>query len=200
MTNNQGPQNDAEILLLLKEGDEAAFALVYKKYSLRVFAFILRIVKSQDSAEDLLQEVFIKAWQNRSSIDPTKNYRSFLFTVAKHTVYNFIRKSSTETQVAAYIASHSSELYQHVEEQIYHNECKDAIQRAIDSLPPQRKEVYVRCKIQGLSYQCVADEFGCSVAAVNAHIVKATKAIKAQLGLTEHTMLVVVALALAFEV
>lgn len=199
MTASHELHNDTEVLLLLREGNEAAFEIVYQRYSMRVFAYILRMVKSQDTAEDLLQEVFIKAWQNRVSIDPTRNYRSFLFTIAKHTVYNFIRKSSTETQVAAYIASHSSEFYRHVEEQLYHKECKDAIQRAIDNLPPQRKEVYLRCKIQGLSYQSVADEFGCSVAVINAHVVKATKAIKTQLGLTEHTLLMVVALALASQ-
>ncbi|MBK1441216.1 RNA polymerase sigma-70 factor [Parapedobacter sp. ISTM3] len=183
-------------MLRLKEGDEGAFEIIYRKYSMRVFTYILRLVKSQESAEDVLQEVFVKAWQSHTTIDPAKNYQSFLFTVAKHTVYNFIRKTSLETQIAAYIASQTSELYQHVEEHLYFSESKDAIQRAIDCLPPRRKEVYIRCKIQGLSYQSVAEEFGCSVAVVNAHIVKATKAIKSHIGLTQQTILLAVSLAL----
>lgn len=199
MTAFQEPDDNRELLLRLKEGDEGAFEIIYQKYSMRVFTYILRLVKSQESAEDILQEVFIKAWQNRTTVDPTKNYRSFLFTIAKHTVYNFIRKTSLETQVAAYIASHTSELYQHVEEGLYYSESKDAIQRAIDCLPSRRKEVYIRCKIQGLSYQSVAEEFGCSVAVVNAHVVKATKAIKSQLGISEQTILFAVTLALTSQ-
>lgn len=48
MTASQEPQNDTEVLLLLKEGQEAAFEIIYRKYSMRVFTYILRIVKRQD--------------------------------------------------------------------------------------------------------------------------------------------------------
>lgn len=181
--------DERELLLSLQNGDETAFAFIYRKYSVGLFAFILRLVKDRDTTEDLLQELFIKAWDNRASIDPEKSYGAFLFTIAKHIVYNYFRRASLEVQVAAYIASQSSELYRHVEEQLYVREINEALQQAIDSLPPKRREVYIRCKIAGMSYQQVADELGCSVAAINAHIVKATKTIKEHLGLTEPIIL-----------
>lgn len=189
MANLNTSTDERELLLSLQRGDETAFAIIYRKYSVGLFGFILRLVKDRDTTEDLLQELFIRAWDNRAGIDPEKSYRTFLFTIAKHIVYNYFRRASLEVQVAAYIASQSSELYRHVEEQLYVREINDALQQAIDSLPPKRREVYIRCKIAGMSYQQVADELGCSVAAVNAHIVKATKTIKEHLGLAEPIIL-----------
>lgn len=189
MTNLNTSSNERELLLKLQQGDETAFEAIYREYSAGLFGFILRLVKDRDAAEDLLQELFIKAWDNRAGIDPDKSYRSFLFTIAKHIVYNYFRRASLEVQVAAYLASQASELYHHVEEELYVREYNDALQHAIDNLPPKRREVYIRCKIAGKSYQQVADELGCSVAAVNAHVVKATKTIKERLGLTEPIIL-----------
>ncbi len=187
---------EKDLLIRLKESDEAAFEAIYEKYSAQLFVHILRFVKDRDATEDLLQDVFIKAWNSRASIDPEQAYGAYLFTIAKHTVYNHFRKASLDVQVAAYIASQSSELYRHVEEDLHVRELDAAVQSAIDRLPPKRREVYIRCKIDGQSYQQVADELGCSVAAVNAHIVKATKAIKSQLGLTDATILAAINTAL----
>lgn len=187
---------DEKLLLVhLKRGDEAAFEAIYRKYSAKLFVHVLRLVKDRDTTEDLLQEVFIKAWNNREGIDPEKSYGAYLFTIAKHTVYNHFRRASLEVQVAAYIASQSSEIYRHVEEELATREYSEAIQKAIDRLPPKRREVYIRCKIEGMSYEQVADELGCSVAAINAHIVKATKTIKSHLGLTDAIILAAIATA-----
>ncbi len=188
--------DEKDLLLRLQQGDEVAFEAIYRKYSLRLFGFILRLVKDRDVAEDLLQEMFIKVWQNRSGIDLEKSYHTYLFTIAKHLVYNYIRRTSLKVQVAAYITSQSSELYSHVEEQLYFREFNEALQQAIDSLPPRRRDVYIRCKVTGMSYQQAADELGCSVAAVNAHIVKATKTIKDHLSLTKPSILTAILVAL----
>lgn len=192
--------DEQELLLRLREGDERAFEHVYQKYSARIFGNTLKLLKDKEAAEDILQEVFIKAWQNRAEIAVDKSFGSYLFTIAKHLVYNYIRRASLETRVASYLASHTSELYRHIEEHIHYQESRDAIQQAIDKLPPKRREVYILCKIQGKSYQEVAEQLGCSVAAVNAHIVKATKSIKEQLNLTEPLILAVISVALSQQV
>lgn len=103
-----------------------------------------------------------------------------------------MRRASLEVQVAAYIAAQTSESYHHVEEQVHYSESEKAIREAIDQLPPRRKLVYTRCKIEGRSYEEVAEELGVTVAAVNAHIVKATKSIKAHLRLNDSAILLAV--------
>lgn len=186
---------EREWLLSMKFGDESSYEKIYRNYSTRIFASILRLVKDKEVAQDILQDVFLKAWLHRENIDPDKPYHSFLFAIAKNAVLNYIRRESLETQVSIYLISQGSEFYSHVEEAAMYNETSEAIKRAIDCLPPKRKEVYIRCKINGESYQQVAEELGCSVAAVNAHIVKATKVIKEQLNLTTATILIAVSVA-----
>lgn len=190
--NPSSTATSSDVLLRLGDGDEQAFAEVYDRYSPRIFGSILKLVKDRNVAEDLLQDVFVKVWHKRAEIDPARSFTSFLFTVARNQVYNYMRRASLEVQVAAYITAQTSESYQHVEEQVHYSESEKAIWEAIDRLPSRRKLVYIRCKIEGRSYDEVAEELGVTVAAVNAHIVKATKAIKAHLRLNDSAILLAV--------
>src|SRR3546814_18417891 len=122
MTNLNTSSDERELLLMLRQGDETAFEAIYREYSAGLFGFILRLVKDRDAAADLLQELFIKACNNRAGIDPDKSYRSFLFTIAKHIVYNYFRRASLEVQVAVHLASQTSALNRHVEKGVYVSE------------------------------------------------------------------------------
>lgn len=183
---------EMKVLQRLKEGDERAFEQIYQLFSPRIFGNIINLLKDKEVAEDLLQEVFIKVWKHREAIDLEKSYKSYLFTIANRLVYSYFRRATLENQVAAYIAAQSFEIYKHIEENIHYDEINSSIQKAINNLPPKRKKVYILCKIDGKSYKEAADELGCSVAAINAHIVKATQSIKEQLGLTEPLILAAV--------
>ncbi|MVZ63758.1 RNA polymerase sigma factor [Sphingobacterium humi] len=186
------PSDEKELLLKLREGDERAFEQVYNLYSSPVFGSILKLLKDRDTSEDILQDVFIKVWQSRMEIDPDRSFKSYLFVIAKNKVYNYMRRATLEVQVSAYLAARSAEGYNPVEADMQYAESSEAIRKAIDALPPKRKEVFIFCKIEGHSYQEAAEKLGCSVAAINAHIVKATKSIKTQLKLTNPVMVAVI--------
>ncbi len=81
--------DERELLSQLKQGDEQAFAKIYNLYSSRLFGNIFRMVKSESTTEEILQDTFLKIWYNRSSINLDKSFRSYLIRIAENKVYDF---------------------------------------------------------------------------------------------------------------
>jgi RNA polymerase sigma-70 factor (ECF subfamily) len=80
----------------LRKGDLDAFRRVYSKYKYKVFFFSLSYLKSREKAEDIVQDVFIKVWENRNHMDEHYSFSNFPFTVTKNTILNHIRKKKYE--------------------------------------------------------------------------------------------------------
>jgi len=170
--------NEIQLLIALKSGDRPAFEKIYQHYSPRIFLNILKMVKSVEDAQEILQDVFIKVWEKRALIDPEQSFKSYLFQISKFTVYNFIRKLNLDKKLKAYLSLERTELYTHIEETIACRENDQFILNAIEELPNQRRQIYKLCKIEGKSYAEVGKQLGISASTINDHIVKATKFLK----------------------
>ncbi|MVZ65337.1 RNA polymerase sigma-70 factor [Sphingobacterium sp. DK4209] len=174
------PSSENELLTELCSGNQNSFEIIYYQYSARLYANILKMVKVEDLAQELLQEIFIKVWEKRHLIDPEQPFKGYLFKIAKNTVYNFFRKHNIEQQVHQYLVQHSPLSKNDVQEKIDFLESEQLLNDAIAKLSPQRRRVFVLCKLEGKSYAEVSQELGISVSTVNDHIVKAMKFIKSQ--------------------
>ncbi|MGN6532751.1 MAG: RNA polymerase sigma factor [Ginsengibacter sp.] len=86
-------ENENEFVTRLRDGDQNAFAQLYQLYSGRLLGYIIKFVKSDFYAAELLQDTFIKLWNSRENIDPHKSFRSYLFRIAENNVYDFFRKA-----------------------------------------------------------------------------------------------------------
>jgi len=172
------PRDERELLLLLKQGNEQVFEKIYNLYSPRIFGNIYKMVKSKPAAEEILQDVFIKIWSNRASIDLDKSFRSYLFRIAENKVYDFFRKAARDKKIQAELFVVATEEYEHIEEMIYTKENAFLLQKAIDSLSPQRQQIFRLIKLDNKSYNEVSSQLGISVSTISDHIVKANKAIR----------------------
>ncbi len=173
--------SDENLLMGMKRGDGASFAELYRRYSGRIYGNILKLVKEQQAAEELLQDVFAKLWEKRESISIDTSFQSYLFVVSRNAVYNFMRHLAKERRLRNEATLVYLSGYQHVEEQLLERELFDAYESAVHALPPRRKHIYRLCKWEGKSYEEVGAMLGISVATINDHIVKATHFIKTQL-------------------
>jgi RNA polymerase sigma-70 factor (family 1) len=170
--------DEKELLLLLQNGNEQAFEKIYKFYSTRLYGNLLKLVKSETEAQEILQDVFLKIWDNRQRIDIGKSFRSYLFKIAENKVYDFFRKAARDKKRKAQLISLATNEYVPVEELWQSDEKSAILQKAIDSLPPQRQLVFRLCKLEGKSYKQVSELLGISVSTISDHIVKATKSIR----------------------
>jgi RNA polymerase sigma-70 factor (ECF subfamily) len=170
--------SERDLVLALQRGDEGAFETIYGLYSHRLFGRLLKLVKTEAQAQEILQDVFIKLWQHRHSLDPEKSFRSFLFKIAENKVYDFFRKAARDKRMEASLISLSTTNYINIEEYTREEENLRLLYKAIESLPPQRQQVFRLCKLEGRSYKEVSELLSISLSTISDHIVKATKAIK----------------------
>lgn len=182
--------HNLEMLIEFKEGKQAAFDFFYKKYKIRLYSNILKLVKSPEIASDILQEVFIAAWTNRNKIDIDLSFESLLFKIAQNKVYDFFRKVARDRTLEESLILNTSALYfQAVDVDQDDNEKFYLIKNEIENLPPKCKEVFKLCKLEGKSYNEVSELLGISSATVNNHIVKATNILKSKLVNTANVLI-----------
>ena len=88
-------EEDKKIIRAFFAGDDKAYEKLLKKYLKSVYNFLRAFVRDSDTLDDLTQETFIKAWKNLKSFDTKKNFKTWLFTIAKNTAYDFFKKKKT---------------------------------------------------------------------------------------------------------
>lgn len=174
-------QQEKEILLRLIQGDEQAFEKIYRLYSNRLYGRLLKLLKSVPQTEEILQDVFLKVWEYRASIDPEKSFRAFLFKIAENKAYDFFRKAALHKAFETELIALSTSNYTMLEELMADEDKSVLLEKAINNLPPQRQQVFRLCKLERKSYTEVGQLLGISLSTVSDHIVKATKSIRTQL-------------------
>lgn len=183
------PTDERELLLRLRDGEHAAFTEIYNTYKRPLASNMLRMVKSAELTEDLLQELFTRLWDNRHSIDTEKNISSYLYRVGRNLVTDVFRRSMRDRNLARQLYGLVKESYSHIEESIFRKENAALLKGLLDNLSPQRKLVFTLCKIEGMSYKEVSVKLGISVDAVNDHIRKANKLLRSRIRPTDVVLL-----------
>ena len=172
------PQDEKNILLELIEGSEYAFEQIYRLYSPRLFNRLLKLVKIEAQAEEILQDAFLKIWEQRKSIDPEKSFRSFLFKIAENKVYDFFRKVTRDKNLESKLIALATTDHTIIESFKSGEENLAILQKAIAGLPPLRQQVFRLCKLEDKSYKEVSEMLGISVSTISDHIEKGTKTIR----------------------
>lgn len=171
---------EKDLVILLSQSNEFAFERLYHLYSERLLGYLFKLVKSEAFAAEILQETFIKIWNNRVNIDPSQSFRSYLFRIAENLVYDFFRKAARDEKMRQVLMNSVNE-YRHIEENLSVKENSQLLQEAINTLPAKRRQVFQMVKIEERSYEEVSGLLEVSTSTINDHIVKATKTIREKL-------------------
>src|SRR5579864_7946386 len=87
---------DAELMLRVKDGDDASFSQLLEKHRSAVIHFLYRMVQTHAIAEELAQEVFLRVYRSRASYEPTAKFTTWLFRIATHLALNWLRDGKNE--------------------------------------------------------------------------------------------------------
>ena len=170
--------DETELIPEMLKGDMQAFEKIYHLYSPKLYCHLIKMVKSEVEAREILQDVFFKVWCSRELIDTEKSFRSYLFKIAENKVYDFFRKAARNKKRQDRLQAIATLEYVHFEEKILSKENAAILLQAIEALPPQRRQVFGLCKLEDKSYKEVSELLGISVSTISDHIVKATKSIR----------------------
>ncbi|AWW32260.1 RNA polymerase sigma-70 factor [Echinicola strongylocentroti] len=172
-------QSENSTIEQLVDGNEQAFSVLFEEYSPQVYYIGLKYLKSQDLANDVVQDTFLKLWNYRSHIDASQAIKPLIVTFAKRIILNLIRDEKRKIVKHLEIYTMSSNSSNKTEEQIIFNETNQVYQEAVKSLPERRREVFLLKSAQGKSNEEVAEELGLSVNTVKSQYTKALQAIRA---------------------
>lgn len=169
------PVDENDLLLRLRDGDHDAFDVLYRRYANRVAATLLKLTRSREVAEDLLQDTFIKVWAVRDTIKPDHSFPAFVFTIAANLASNSVRKQLRDAHMQTQLQAQTTEGYVHIEETLIAAEEYDGLQQALAQLAPRQRQVFVLHKLEGKSYKEISEELAISTSAINHLIQRANK-------------------------
>ncbi|WP_256009536.1 RNA polymerase sigma factor [Desertivirga xinjiangensis] len=178
---------DVDIILRLKNGDESAFRFVYEQCYPGLYGFAYSFLKEKQLCEEVLQETFVALWMQKDSLDTAKAIEPFLFTVCRRRILDHFRKMTSTTALKKQLMSRMSELANDTEEAVLYHDALQITNAAIERLPPQQQLVFKLSRVEGLSFDEIADRLNLSRNTVKNHLVAALKNLRLQLN--EHGLL-----------
>lgn len=176
---------ESESLLVrsLSKGNLLSFNTLYKKYSGGLYRFALGYLKSDDEAEELVQEVFTIIWEKRADLKEDLSFKAFLFTIS----FNIIKKHfRTKAYLSGYFkAEENSDLDMQTSQKITFDSLHKYITELVNQLPERRREIFIKSRFEELSIQEIADTMNISHKTVENQLTDALRFIRTNLNKEE---------------
>lgn len=167
------PAYDEKLLLQqIAEGDEQAFSRIVEHHWNNIYSQALAYLKSSYSAQDVVQEVFIKVWEKRKGLADIDRFDSFLFIIARNHIISELRKRIM-LPVNDDLEKTLKEENNTPDKMLSLKQSHEIVARAIDLLPTQQKSAFLLSRDEGLSYEEIAIRMQLSKETVKKHIGRA---------------------------
>jgi RNA polymerase sigma-70 factor (family 1) len=173
--------DESALMQQIAEGDEKAFAELYRIYVPLLTPFIYGITKQDVMVEEMIQEAFLRLWMNRDKLAEINNPRGWIFRITANICYTWLKRKITERSIVQ-----GMELKE-VTDEISPEETVDSkiliheIKIAVDGLPPARKKIYQMSREQGMAIPEIATSLGLSTQTVKNTLTKSLQAIREHL-------------------
>jgi len=189
MTALASPEGDAELMIRVREGDQACFGLLLQKHRGGLVHFLYRMVQNQGVAEELGQEVFLRVYKSRETYEPTAKFRTWLFRIATHVALNWLRDSRNRQTPQSIDQRVEEEGPRReiaaagptVEQELMNRARLREIRQAVDALPAKQRAAVLMHKYEEMEYVQIAKALGCSESAVKSLLFRAYETLRARL-------------------
>lgn len=170
------PYEEDRLLFAIAAGDVQAFSTVYYHYQEDLYRYVLRLVKIPALAEDVLQDIFLKIWEARQQLPGVHHFPGYLFTVARNHTLNVLQSVARSTHALSDLVRHFRE--QRFDDEALSNDYRRFIEQALQAIPIRSREIFRKCREQGMTYEEVGREMGISRNAVKKHMMTAIRTLK----------------------
>ena len=181
-------ERDAELMLRVRDGDQASFALLLERHRGPVIYFLYRMVQNQPVAEELAQEVFLRVYRSRNTYEPTAKFTTWLFRIATHLALNHIRDGKNEKYQESLdrpaedgTPRQVADVAQTVEQKLVYSAKLTEVRQAIEALPAKQKAAVLMHKYEEMEYSQIAGVLSCSESAVKSLLFRAYESLRARL-------------------
>lgn len=172
---------DENTLIRVTQGDEAAFAELYNHYKTPALRFTFSLLKDEEEAENMVQDVFIKIWVRRAQIKPDYNFNSYLFTCLRNMAFDHFKKLEKNEQLRKHYMEAIRVAGEDEKEEAERR--LSVVQAAVESLSIKRRQILKLNIEEGKSYQEIAEFLRISKNTVKNQLVKAKQILREKVDL-----------------
>ena len=169
-------ENCEELIQRIKSSNAEAFEEVFKSYHDELFNFLVYKVGDSQTAEDVLQDVFIKLWENRHQLKTNLSIKAYLYTIAKNLALNYIRHNKVvrkfQQELEMSISQDQSPTSQSALE---FEEFSKNLFEVLEKLPEQQRLIFMMSRQSNLSHKDISERLNISIKTVETHIGRALK-------------------------
>ena len=169
-------QTDEVLLVKLKRGNIRSFEAIYDRYAPMVLNFVRKMIKDQMRAEDITQNIFMRLYVSRNSLEPGLSLKNWLFVCARNEALDVLRSKWAKVQEIMEDAQVSVP-----EDEMIRRESAAQLRTMVDDLPDQRAKILKMSKLDELSNREIAERLGLSVRTVEKHLELALKDLRGKL-------------------
>jgi RNA polymerase sigma-70 factor (family 1) len=169
---------EREIVEKVAKGDHQAFRIIFDQYKDVLYGYSYKLTKSNVLAEEAIQEVFLKFWQNRRDLNPDLSVKAYLYKITKNHLFNLLRNAAYDHQLKQQLFYNRRDTHYSTEDQLIYRDLETFKNQAIANLPPKMQQIFHMSRTQELSHKEIAHQLGISQHTVKDQIVKALKSIK----------------------
>jgi RNA polymerase sigma-70 factor (family 1) len=177
MMSSNSSSDQSKLLYELSQGSELAFTKLYNDYKNVVFSTALKITKSRILAEEVVQDVFLKIWQNHENLAEITSIENYLFIISRNHIFDMIKKIARDTSLVVE-TNYKSTSANDTDDAIKDDQYNVILNQIVDQLPPQQQKIYKMAKWDGLSHQKIGEDLGISTETVKKHMAQALKFVR----------------------
>lgn len=172
---------DADLFFKIRNDNQSAFEVVFLRYYSSLCSYAFSLIGNKDTSEEIVQDIFVKFWDNRNQIEINSSLKAYLYRTVHNQCINHlesrkIRNQYSKNQMLAY-EKNLTEIVPFSDDYPIANliaqELEEKIQKSINALPEQCREVFLLIRMQKKSYQEVANQLGISVNTVKTQMQRA---------------------------
>jgi RNA polymerase sigma-70 factor (ECF subfamily) len=180
---------EATLIARAQAQDDTAFDQIMRLYADRIYNYVRRMVGNPQDAEDITQEVFLRAYQGLHQFDGRASFSTWLFRIATNLCIDHKRRQSRRVQTVPYHRDEEDEegdwefpdtAQPSALDQLLTKELEEVVEQAVEALSPKLKTVLLLYDVEGLSYEQIAETLGIPMGTVKSRLFAAREQVRKQ--------------------
>ena len=172
---------DEQIALRLSKRDEAAFEQVFKTHYKNLHAYAFTMLKDEDEAEEMVQQVFFKLWERSEHLSFSGSIAAYLYRAVHNESLNFIKHQKVKAGHQMHVAYSMKNKSDQAQSKMIRKELENKFREALNELPEQCRTVFQLSRFEDMKYKEIANKLDISVKTVENHMGKALKLLRTKL-------------------
>ena len=172
---------EKELLQLASQGDEKSFISLFHLHKHKLYTFIIRITESPEITEDIIQDIFLKLWNDRQSLNSIDNLGGYIYRMGQNQAINLFKRMAKETVILAELQKQTTFSSGGAEENLALKDIHKRVAEVLELLSPKQKLIYTMSREDGMKYEEIAQRLNISPSTVKNHMIQALRSIRERL-------------------